>query len=212
MYAGQVEIDQIEQAVSVLNVAELKNIAKNLEGYDLALANYRIALSANLTKQDDKAGDALDESMSQLELLNKQQPSNVEVKALLAQVYGYKIALNPIKGMYYGPKAQNMLAQAEELDPNNPRVLLIKGISAANTPTIFGGSEEEALLAFGQAISAYEDDQYSNYHWGFAEAYTWRGIINYKLDNKTSALADWQQALVVEPSYGWAKSLIEKVQ
>ena len=209
-HAGQNEINQIETAVASLDVKKLKSISKDMSGYDLALAKYRTSLSANLTKQEELAGDALDESMEILEELNDLQPDNVEVKALLAQVYGYKIALSPIKGMYYGPKAQSMLAEAEKLDPNNPRVLLVKGISAANTPPMFGGDKDEAMKAFEQAIEQYEEDQYSDYHWGYAETYTWRGVLMYKQGDKAQAQADWQKAIEVEPGYGWAQSLIKK--
>lgn len=208
--AGQAEINQIETAVASLDVNKLRSISKDMEGYDLALAKYRTALSANLTEQSDLAGEALDESMDILEQLNERESENVEVKALLAQVYGYKIALSPIKGMYYGPKAQSMLAEAEKLDPKNPRVLLVKGISAANTPPMFGGDTEEAMTAFEQAIEQYAEDQYSDYHWGYAEAYTWRGVLMYKQGDKEQAQVDWQKAMEVEPGYGWAQSLINK--
>ena len=210
VHAGQAQIDQIEDAVSSLDVKTLKTLAKDFTGYDLAFAKYRIALSANLSDNDELAGDALDESMELLEQLNDQQPENVEIKALLAQVYGYKIALSPIKGMYYGPKAQGMLAEAEKLAPKNPRVLLVKGISAANTPPMFGGDTDEAVTAFEQAIEQYAQDQYSDYHWGVAEAYTWHGVLMYKQGNKEQAQADWQKAMEIDPDYGWAQSLINK--
>lgn len=208
--AGQAEINQIETAVASLDVNKLRSISRDMTGYDLALAKYRTALSANLIEQKDLAGDALDESMDILEQLNQQQPDNVEVKALLAQVYGYKIALSPIKGMYYGPKALSMLAEAEKLAPKNPRVLLVKGISAANTPPMFGGDKDEAMTAFEQAIEQYAEDQYSDYHWGYAEAYTWRGVLMYKQGDKEQAQIDWQKAMEVEPGYGWAQTLINK--
>ena len=207
VFAGQTEIDRVEQAANTLNVTELKQLTTELVGYDLALANYRLAVSANLSELSDDADSAIDKSMEILEQLQQEQPENVEVKALLAQVYGYKIALSPIKGIVYGPKSQSTFEAAQQLAPNNPRVLLVTGIGAVNTPPMFGGSKELAFEAFNQAVMAYDSDQ-SNYYWGHAEAYTWRGMIYSQQGEYKKAKADWQQALAIEPNYGWAKSLL----
>ena len=87
-------------------------------------------------------------------------------------------------------------------------MLLVKGIGAANTPPMFGGSKEEALQAFDKSIQAYENDMYSNYYWGHSEAYTWRGLLHAQLGDSEQAMADWQKALEIDPGYGWAKVLI----
>lgn len=210
--AAQADIDKIEQAAASLNIDELKQLATSLTGYDSALAYYRLALIANLSKRDKQVGPAMDKAVSNLQELELTQPENAEVKALLAQVYGYKIALNPIKAVVYGGKSQSLLAEAEQLAPNNPRVLLVKGIAAVNTPPMFGGSNDIALNAFNKAISAYEDDIYSNYHWGYAEAYTWRGLLNAKQGKQQQAETDWQKALELEPNYSWAKTLLASNQ
>ena len=206
--AGQVEINQIEKAANTLDVKTLKRLSEDLSGYDYALSQYRLALSANLTNQTDVAKTAINKSMEKLQQLEENAPENVEVKALLAQVYGYKIALEPFKGMYYGPKSGNTLQQAESISPNNPRVLLVKGIGALNTPAMFGGSADVAFDSFNKSIDAYADDQYSDYHWGFAEAYTWRGLVHQQRGDMVNAQADWRKAIEIEPNYAWAKMLL----
>ena len=206
--AGQADIDKIEAATSTLNTTELTNLTQSLSGYDKALAYYRLSMSANLKQESDLAEQSLDQAMAILERLDQEQTQNAEVKALLAQVYGYKIALSPIKGVVYGGKSQQTLQLAESLAPANPRVLLVKGIGAANTPPMFGGSKEEALQAFDKSIQAYENDMYSNYYWGHSEAYTWRGLLHAQLGDSEQAMADWQKALEIDPGYGWAKVLI----
>lgn len=211
-YPNQSDIYKIEEAMSTMDVATLKSIRSDLQGYPLALANYRLALSANLSQQDDLAEDALHTAMKMLENLDNEMPENVEVKALLAQVYGYKIALSPIKAMYYGPKSQNKLAEAEAIASNNPRVLLVKGIGALNTPSMFGGDKDIAIDALNKSIAAFKDDEYSGYHWGFAEVYTWRGLIMQEQGDTEKAISDWNSALEIDPYYGWAQSLIARVQ
>lgn len=210
--AGQAEIDQIESATSTMNVKALTAMQTHMQGYDLALTQYRLALTANLTGDSTVAKKAINKAMDLLETLDKENPEHVEIKTLLAQVYGYKIALEPMKGIYYGPKSQSTLAQAETLSANNPRVLLVKGIGAVNTPAMFGGSEKVAFDSFSKAISQFTGDTYSNYHWGHAEAYTWRGMMHMQRGDLNAAKADWQSALEIDPDYGWAKSLLAQNQ
>ncbi len=206
--AGQDNIDRVELAASALNLKDLKQLSTELDGYDAALANYRLAVTANLTKQSDDAEVAIDKAMEILEQLQLEQPGSAEVNALLAQVYGYKIALSPIKGVIYGAKSHNTLEKAKEVAPNNPRVLLVTGIGAVNTPPMFGGSTEVAMEAFNKAVVAYENDLYSDHYWGHAEAYTWRGMLHSQQGKNDKAIADWQKALDIQPGYGWAKSLL----
>jgi tetratricopeptide (TPR) repeat protein len=75
---------------------------------------------------------------------------------------------------------------------------------------MFGGSKHQALIELSNAIEQYNNDQYSEYHWGFAEAYTWRGLTQLELGNKEAALADWAKAVEVSPNYSWAKNLPQK--
>jgi tetratricopeptide (TPR) repeat protein len=206
--AGQADIDQIEQAAATLNVTELQTITTQVTAYDKALAYYRISLSANLMGKTELANQSIDQSIELLEQLDSSTPNDVEIKALLAQVYGYKIALEPIKGMYFGPKSNAKLAEAETLAANNTRVLLVKGIGKLNTPPMFGGSSEGAYQAFDKAILAYANDQDSGYHWGYAETYTWRGLVHMQNGEADKAKQDWQLALNINPDYGWAKMLL----
>lgn len=210
--AGQTEIDQIEQAASSLNIKQLSQYSETFNGYDKALGLYRLGLSHNLMGQQAKAKPAIDQSISILESLEQTDPDNVEVKALLAQVYGYKVSLEPLKGAYYGIKSGKTIEQAESLAPNNPRVMLVKGIGKLNTPEMFGGSIEVAKASFEKAIAGFEDDQYSDYHWGEAEAYTWLGMVEMQQGDAAKAKANWKQALVINPNYGWAKMLLAQNQ
>ncbi len=208
--AGQSEIASIEQATNQLNAKAITNTIADLHGYDLAFAHYRLAVIANVAKDESRTLSELDAAITELTALNVSQPSNPEVLALLAQVYGYKAGLQPFKAMYYGMKSNDALSQAEQLAPNNPRVLLVKGIIKANTPAIFGGSNAKAKQALSQAVEAFANDSGSDYHWGYADAYTWRGVIHSKNGDVNLAKVDWQSALSIQPDFGWATSLLEK--
>jgi len=207
--ANQADIDNIEQAAMQLNSIELVSLTKQTSGYDQALAYYRLAISQNLQSQSKEASQNLDLAIEQLENITKKNENDDEAWALLAQVYGLKIAYQPMKAAYYGPKSGKALAAALAINHENPRVYLVQGISLYNTPAMFGGSKSAALSAFNQSIALYHQDS-SDTAWGQAEVHVWRGLTNLALNQTDQALTDWYSALAIEPNYGWAKMLISQ--
>jgi len=207
--ANQADIDNIEQAAMQLDNTQLASLAKQTSGYEQSLAYYRLAITLNLQSHTAEASQNLDLAIEQLEGITKQDEGNDEAWALLAQVYGLKIAYQPMKAAYYGPKSGKALAAALAINHENPRAYLVKGISSYNTPAMFGGSKSAALTAFDQSIALYNQDS-SDTAWGQAEVHVWRGLTNLALNQKEQALADWHSALAIEPNYGWAKVLLSQ--
>ena len=208
--ADQLTITAIENASMELNLNELVTIKERSQGYDKALANYRLGLNYSFVQQQDKAIAALVTATKQLITLVEIDSQDNESWALLAQVYGLRIAYQPMKGSDFGPKSARALIKAQNITPNNPRVLLVQGVSKYNTPAMYGGSKHQALNVLSKAIEQYANDQHSEFHWGYAEAYTWRGLTQLELGNKNAALADWEKAIEISPNYGWAKNLLKK--
>jgi hypothetical protein len=208
--ASQTDIDSIEQAAMTLDSKQLTQLATQNHGYEKAFAQYRLAIAKNLQAQSEQANTVLDLAIAGLENLTEQTPNDDEVWLLLAQTYGLKIAYQPMKAAYYGPKSGMALAQAFSLNQSNPRSYLVKGISKYNTPTMFGGSKSAALAALNKAIDLFQQNDGANKSWGEAEAYVWRGLTNMALDDKNQALNDWRNALIIAPNYGWAKMLLQQ--
>ncbi|WP_220488084.1 M48 family metallopeptidase [Shewanella sp. SR44-3] len=202
-------IEAIDSAANTMNVASLKQLSQGFEAsYASAYANYRLAITANIMGQRNTAMQALELSQSQLEqiLTTEERP---EPLALLASVYGMQIAFDSSKAATLGFKIAKLLSQARALEADNPRVNLVAAISAFNTPSLFGGGMDKAISLSSQAIEYYAipcDD----ICWGHAEAYTWRGLAKQELGDIAGAIADWQQALVVDTQYGWAKFLLSQ--
>ncbi|GAA6153688.1 tetratricopeptide repeat protein [Pseudoteredinibacter isoporae] len=210
--ADQATINDIEDAARQLDTDRLEALSHSPDTYDSALAHYRLAISYNLKADNDAAEDALDTAMESMEALTESEPNNAEAWALLSHIYGTKIGFNPMKGMYYGPKAGKSLAKAKALAPENPRVNLVSGVSDYFSPAVFGGSKTSAIKSLSTAIHQYTSDQSSGYHWGLAEAYVWRGLAQMELGESGKALNDWRSAVAIEPDYHWANSLIQKHQ
>lgn len=214
--AAQPEVNQIEQATATMNLTELQRLTQSTQGYDQALAHYRLGLSQNIMGQRDNAKQQLAKAQAALTSLIEQAEQSSEADetlgeyyALLGQVYGYQTVLHPVKSAYYGFKAQQTLAKAKALAPQSPRVYLVDGIGAYNTPSMFGGSKSKALADMTRAIALYaEDDKQSGYYWGLAEAHTWQGLAYSDLQQVEKAKQSWQHALAVNPNYGWAKMLL----
>ncbi|WP_028763003.1 hypothetical protein [Shewanella colwelliana] len=204
------EIVSIDIASNQMNIESLQTISEQTQGYEHAYAEYRLAVAANAMGQRTTAQTALDTAEQTLVTLTTRQ-ADAETYTLLASVYGMQIGLDSSKGAHYGPLIAQAIEQAESLNPDNPRLALVKAISAYSTPTQYGGSMERAITLSSKAINLFEipcDD----ICWGYAEAYTWRGLAKQNLGDKQGAITDWQAALAVQQDYAWANFLLKQNQ
>ena len=58
--------------------------------------------------------------------------------------------------MSYGQTAGQVLEKALKLDPNNPRLYYLKGMSLFGTPEQFGGGKDKAKPVFEKAVELYK--------------------------------------------------------
>ncbi len=191
--------------------------------YYIALTDYRIAnnLLARGKKNKDQASKHLKEAAEHLEeaeAITREDAKTIaaEVYALLSSVYGRQISLSGIKGIFLGPKSGNLLKKAEQLAPDNPRVVLSAAIGAFNTPQMWGGSKERALEGFQRAAYLFAREKLTDpiYPvWGHSETYAWLGIAYMDRDEKDLARAAFEKALEIDPDNGWVKyDLLPKVK
>ncbi|MCT7941262.1 hypothetical protein [Shewanella holmiensis] len=207
-YSTMASIEQIDTAANTLNIAELKQYSVNAVDYEKAYANYRLAITANIVGQIGLAAQSLNSAQLTLEtILNSH--ANADTQALLAAVYGMQIAVDNSKGTEYGMKAATLLQQANQLEPQNPRVSLVRAINAFYTPSIMGGGLDKTTLLATQAIEQF-DLPCDTFCWGHAEAYTWRGLAKQEQGDLAGAMQDWQTALTVDKQYGWANFLLNQ--
>jgi hypothetical protein len=79
-------------------------------------------------------------------------PNNAEANILLSQIYVLKSLKNSSDSATYLAKANEYLAKAESADKNNPRIDVIKGEIALNSPVKNGGNKELAKTHFNSAL------------------------------------------------------------
>lgn len=161
----------------------------------------------------DEARKQLTKAREVLESLVKEE-TIPESHALLSGVYGLQIGVSRVPmvaGMQLGPKSSEWIDRAMKLAPKNPRVLVLKGIGAFNTPASFGGGVEMAETFLKEALVQFETDKPAPPlpAWGRADAHIWLGQAYAKQKKVDAARAQYQAALALQPKNEWiTRSLI----
>lgn len=187
-------------------------IALHYKGYALyrkasALANDRSQRKVfkALLQQADRT---LDESAAVLEW--------PETLALRSAVVGQLI---PLSGMLavvrLGPRANSLMDRAMKLGPDNPRVWLLRGISAVYKPSQFGGGLGNAERDLKKAIELFNGNSPAAQSpaWGYAEAWAWLGRVYADQNRVDDARAAYAKALEIAPELVWvSKELLPALE
>ena len=200
--------------VTLLKARGLFERAVNMEPenqwaqYHLLLTDYRLIIYFSQPKDEEHLDQYLDTAVEEGLQLIQEHPENAEAKALMCSVYGMKISVKWLLAPVLGPKSQKFIAEALEIAPENPRVLLQAGISKYNTPAFFGGDKEEAVSLFQRAIEQFGNepgDHGIQPDWGYPDACAWLGMA-YTNDGKYAEAIDiFERALETHPNFGWIK-------
>ena len=134
-----------------------------------------------------------------------------ETHALIASATGSMIGDSMLRGVRFGMKANTAEDRAVELGADNPRVLLLRAVSAWYKPSAFGGGEDRARELLQQALRAFAADAPKEPlpAWGHAEAYAWLGQTEGKAGNREAARAAYDKALSLAPDYAWVKYVLK---
>jgi tetratricopeptide (TPR) repeat protein len=214
---------EIEAANGAGDLARLDNISAVLDRvltvtpndpsllYYRSLALWRTASINMGMKKNSEAKKMLDEADGLLDKANKKTPT-AEALALHSSVLGQMIGLsgNPLSGMTLGPKASGYLDRAKEMEPRNPRVWLISGMSAMFTPKMFGGGSDKAEKDLKKALELFASDNPTPPapSWGRADVYVWLGQALQKEEKKEEARAAYQKALELQPGNQWVTRVL----
>jgi hypothetical protein len=132
----------------------------------------RIQLS--YMEQDATKHDALlDEAETYLsDAVNLLGKGNSETEVLAATIANSRIGVDPrSRWQKYGKQFDEHLDKAKEMNADNPRIYLQRGISKYFTPKMFGGGKKAAMPYFekAQALFAKESsDDIEKPYWGKA--------------------------------------------
>jgi tetratricopeptide (TPR) repeat protein len=205
------DLDRLTSAAAMLDRVLTATPNDPLLLYYRSLALYRSATLYTGRKRNDDAKRALDEADLLLEQAATKTPT-ADVLALRSGVLGLMIGAsgNPLSGMTLGPKASGLVDRAMELDPKNPRVWLIRGMSAMFTPKMFGGGTDKAEHDLQKAIELFDAERpvAPAPSWGRADAYVWLGQALQKDEKLDEARVAYQKALAIQPGYQWVQRVL----
>jgi bisanhydrobacterioruberin hydratase len=129
-----------------------------------------------------------------------------EGHALLSSLLGYRIAYSPLNAIMSGPKANRSAEEAVRLDSTNARAWMVRGIMKFNTPALFGGDKEQAIVSLLKAVELYEHrptPDWDEPEWGYLDALLWLGWAYEQSDRPHDANALYRKALRAEPRATW---------
>lgn len=148
----------------------------------------RTVLTYNET--DNKKKDAylneadgfLDEAVA---LLGK---DNDETHVLRAMIANARIGVDPqARWQKYGGIFDENLDKAKELNPDNPRIYTLRGISKFYTPKMFGGGKDAAMPFFEKAEGLYAkqtEGDITKPYWGHGTNKYFIGLANGEEEKK----------------------------
>ena len=130
------------------------------------------------TQMRDGKMDALDATAEEAEkYLAKSKElntENAENYILEKMIHGLKLMVNPQQRfMTEGSLSAEALSKAEKLDPENPRITLLKAEDTYYTPEQFGGSKTKGLELFQKSLEqfkTYKPKTALDPNWGQSEA------------------------------------------
>jgi len=98
---------------------------------------------------------------------------NAEIYSLLNMAATQEMMVDPsTRWQTYGQEAGADMEEGLKLDPNNPRLYYLKGMSVFNTPEAFGGGKANAKPLFEKAVALYKTEKPKPLypHWGQSQA------------------------------------------
>ncbi|MDW7691773.1 hypothetical protein R9C00_16490 [Flammeovirgaceae bacterium SG7u.111] len=200
------EPNNFHTLVKELKKSKVKTTEQKLE---LLKLQYGLLNSTFAKMDEDLFDDESDAAVDNAKTILEADKNNAEAKALLAGIYGFKIAYSPMKGMFLGGKSNNLLSEAMQTAPNNPVVRLMNAISAFNTPDMWGGDKKVARENFLKSIELFENQGASlENNWLLLHANAWLGQSYSEANEAKKAVETYQKVLKVAPEFDWVKHVL----
>jgi hypothetical protein len=99
--------------------------------------------------------------------------SNAEICSIRNMAATQQMLVDPqTRWQTYGQEASASLQKGMQLDPNNPRLYYLQGMSLFNTPEQFGGGKAKAKPVFEKSVELYKKEEHKPLYpdWGKQQA------------------------------------------
>ena len=199
--------DQLYEAQKLFDRARQDGHHEEFALYYLALCEYRLATL--FASAPDEQAQSINRTIEHLKGAIELEDNFSDAHALLASAYGQKLGLKPHLGMALGPEIKRVLEKSKRLEGDNPRVVLIDGMSDYYTPAVFGGDKQRAISKMEQALELFAKEEIRDPFrpsWGYDEACAQLGIMRQEAGDIEGAREAFVKALEVNPNNGWVKN------
>ncbi|WP_294322427.1 hypothetical protein [uncultured Chryseobacterium sp.] len=124
--------------------------------YYTALAYIQKGRSQMQNGNNQALEEMADQAQKFVDAAEAMEKNNSEIHLLQKMIYSLKMMVNPMERFRtFGGKAEEELKKAEQLDPSNPRVTLIKAEDTYYTPEQFGGSKAKGMELFKASLEKF---------------------------------------------------------
>ncbi len=190
-----------------ISLAQLANSKDESMQLTLAKGYYGAAGTALGNQDEDLAEELLDKADEITEKLLVRNKKSPEANALLSAVYGLKIGLSPIKGMFLGGKSSSAAEKGIELAPDNGFTNYVMGSYLYYTPSMFGGDVASSLTYLEKAKGIYEKEEHIQ-SWEYMNVMVLLGQAYHSQKEYAKAKAIYTAALAIAPNFGYIKEYL----
>lgn len=148
--------------------------------------------------------EMMNQNLDILEKLNYQPAS---VHAYRGAMIGFRIGLNKYQAPFIGQKSLDYAKSAMQIDSKNPAGFILYGNILFYTPQLFGGSKDEAINYYLEALKKMETNKSSKHqNWNYLSLLTVIANAYYECGQSEKALTYLKKALQAEPNFQWVKN------
>ncbi|MEN1727373.1 MAG: hypothetical protein AAGJ52_02945 [Pseudomonadota bacterium] len=219
--------DEIQTAIRGNDANALKQIRMGLSGTDTGQTDwtaywqaYIAFLLVNLETDEDLQKEETRACKSHSEAAIDAGETSGESHALLSSCLGRMAASGGMMaGMRYGSRSGNALDESILLAPDNPRVLMLAGVSDYNRPVIWGGDIDRAERRLGRALtileaSSLEPDPEQPWlpTWGLHDAFGHYAVVLGRIDREEEALEVLSRAFSLGIQSSWLDQIKQRIE
>lgn len=123
-------------------------------------AAYAYITAGAMTEEKDKKDPYLDQAQILVDEAMELEQNESELIALQGYLYMIRVSVDPAtRGQELAPKATQILAKAVEMNPENPRALMLLGQMQFGTARFFGTDIKEPCALISKSIELYEKQE-----------------------------------------------------
>jgi hypothetical protein len=209
------DIRGVEEALSVVQKVALPTSLKGMKEYFTAYGQWKLAelhTAAALSGRREQRAAA---AKSATACVQSAQDAT-KIDATLAEAYAIEAICSAMTGRVAEAPASSHCSKhrslniAQELAPNNPRVMLIQAQCEAFPAKTNSAASIERLRLVVQAFDGAKPSRAGQPDWGHAEALTMLGQAHLQQGDSVAARDVIERALVIAPDYNKARKMLQQ--